>query len=111
MSGVSNKLYIHEQTQIYLPEPASLQDGEGAAKELQNDVASVEDLQEGNDSLTKDSKEQELMYVDVQHTSAMEVVEEKKSCNNKAKSSQKHRQESEELSSSILTTGVCYSKW
>lgn len=69
-----------EHIQMYLPEPASLQDGEGAAQQLQNDVASVEDLEKRNKSLAKDGVEQELMYVDVQHVSAMEVVEEKKSC-------------------------------
>lgn len=68
---------------MYLPEPASLQDGEGAAQQLQNDVASVEDLHEGNESLAEDGIEQELVHVDVQHSPAMEVVHEKKSCNNK----------------------------
>lgn len=69
--------------QIYLPEPAALQDGEGAAQQLQEDVASVEDLQEGNKSATKDGIEKELMDMDVQHTPAMEVVEEEKSCRNR----------------------------
>ena len=65
--------------QIYLPEPASLQDGEGAAQQLQKDVPSVEDLQEGNESLAKHGIEKELVHVDVQHAPSMEVVEEKKS--------------------------------
>lgn len=48
---------ISSHTLIYLPEPASLQDSEGAAQQLQDDVTSVEDLQEGNDSLAKDGEE------------------------------------------------------
>lgn len=71
---------IHARIEIYLPEPGSLQESEGAAQQLQKDVTSVEDLQEGNKSTSKDGIEKELMYVDVQHTPAMEVVEEKKSC-------------------------------
>lgn len=80
---------MHAHIQIYLPEPASLQDSEGAPQQLQNDVASVEDLQGGNKSLSKDGIEQQLMYMDIQHTSAMEVVEEKKSCKNKGKITEK----------------------
>lgn len=76
-------LLKHAHIQIYLPEPASLQESEGAAQQLQEDVTSVEDLQEGNKSITEDGIEKELMYMDVQHTPAMEVVEEKKSCRNK----------------------------
>lgn len=68
--------------EIYLPEPASLQEGESAAQQLQKDVASVEDLQEGNERLSEDGVEEKLMYVDVQHRPAMEVVEEEKSCQN-----------------------------
>lgn len=64
----------------YLPEPAALQQRERAAQQLQDDVASVEDLQESNESLAKDGKEQELVHVDVQHTPAVEVVQEQKSC-------------------------------
>lgn len=74
------RLLIHAHVQTYLPEPASLQEREGATQQLQNDVTSVEDLQEGNESIAKDGIEKELMYVDVQHIPAMEVVEEKKSC-------------------------------
>lgn len=69
--------------QIYLPEPASLQEGESATQQLQKDVASVEDLEEGDKRLAKDGIEKELMHVDVQHSPAMEVVEEEKSCQNK----------------------------
>ena len=75
---------------MYLPEPASLQDSKGAPQQLQNDVASVEDLQGGNKSLSKDCIEQELMYMNVQHASAMEVVEEKKSCKNRGKTLQRN---------------------
>lgn len=67
----------------YLPEPASLQEGEGAAQQLQRDVTAVEDLQEGNKCFTKDGIEKKLMYVDVQHSPTMKVVEEEKSCQNK----------------------------
>lgn len=84
-------LLIHAHIQTYLPEPASLEDGEGAPHQLQNDVTSVEDLQGGDKSLSKDGIEQELMYMDVQHTSAVEVVEEKKSCKNKGKASWRNR--------------------
>lgn len=73
-------LLIRARIEIYLPEPGSLQESEGAAQQLQKDVTSVEDLQEGNKSASEDGVEKELMYVDVQHTPAMEVVEEKKSC-------------------------------
>lgn len=72
----------HAHVHMYLPKPASLQDSEGAAQQFQNNVASVEDLQKGNESLAEDSVEQEQMHVDVQHSPAMEVVQEKKSCNN-----------------------------
>lgn len=72
-------LLTQTRIQIYLPEPGSLQDSEGAAQQLQNDVASVEDLQEGNQSLAEDSIEKELMHMDIQHAPAMQVVEEKKS--------------------------------
>lgn len=73
------------RSQIYLPEPASLQEGESATQQLQKDVTSVEDLEEGDKRLAKDGIEKELMYVDVQHSPAMEVVEEEKSCQNKEK--------------------------
>lgn len=74
-------LYLHIQmVQMYLPEPASLKQCEAAAQKLQNNVATVEDLQKSNESLAKDGIEQELMQVDVKHTPVMEVVEEKKSC-------------------------------
>lgn len=76
-------LLIWAHAQIYLPEPAPLQESEGAAQQLQNDVASVEDLQEGNKCVAEDGIEKELMHMDVQHTPAMEVVQEKKSCKNK----------------------------
>ncbi len=73
-------LFIYADHQKYLPEPASLQEGERAAKQLQEDVTSVENLQEGDKSVTKDGIKEELMHSDVQHTSAVEVIEEKKSC-------------------------------
>lgn len=80
-------IHIHtdSDTVLYLPEPAPLQDGEGAPQQLQDDVATVEDLQAGNQSLTKDGIEQQQMDMDVQHTSSMEMVEEKKSCRSKWK--------------------------
>lgn len=43
----------------------------------------MEDLEEGNKCIAKGGIEKKLMYVDVQHTPAMEVVEEEKSCQNK----------------------------
>lgn len=39
--------------QIYLPEPGALQECEGAAQQLQNHVASVEDLNKCNKGLSK----------------------------------------------------------
>lgn len=68
---------------FYLPEPASLQDGEGATQQLQQDVTAVEDLQEGNQRAAEDGVEKELVYEDVQHGPAVEVVEEEESCQNK----------------------------
>lgn len=41
----------------HLPEPGPLQDGEGAAQQLQQDVATVEDLKEGNQRAAKDRVE------------------------------------------------------
>lgn len=69
--------------QFYLPEPAALQDGEGAAQQLQQDVTAVEDLQEGNQRAAEDGVEKELVYDDVQHGPVVEVVEEEEPCQNK----------------------------
>lgn len=71
------------RAQFYLPEPASLQDGEGATQQLQQDVAAVENLQEGNQRAAEDGVEKELVHDDVQHGPAVEVVEEEESCRNK----------------------------
>lgn len=71
------------RVQVYLPKPASLQDGESAAQQLQQDVTAVEDLQEGNQRAAEDGVEKELVYDDVQHGPAVEVVEEEESCQNK----------------------------
>lgn len=43
----------------------------------------MKDFQGGNEGPAKDGKEQELVNMDVQHASAVEVVEENKSCDNK----------------------------
>lgn len=64
----------------YLPEPAALQEGEGAAQQLQDHVAPVEDLQERHESLAEDGVEEELVHVHVQQAAAVQVVEENKSC-------------------------------
>lgn len=86
-------LLVRAHLQNYLPEPASLQEGEGAAQQLQKDVPSVEDLQEGNERNAKDGIEKELMYMDVQHAPAVEVVEEEKTCQNKDGLQWKNRRE------------------
>lgn len=82
--ALTSSLLQHCQSHTNLPEPAALQECESAAQQLQDDVSAVEDLQEGDQSLTKDGEEQELMQVDVQHAPTMEVVEEEKSCKKKA---------------------------
>lgn len=66
---------------MHLPEPASLQDGEGAAQQLQDDVSSMENLHKSNECLSKDSIEQKLMHSDIQHAPAMKMVEKKKPYN------------------------------
>lgn len=66
----------------YLPEPGSLQDGEGAAQQLKQDVAAVEDLQEGHQCAAEDRVEKQLVHKDVQHGPAVQVVEEEESCEN-----------------------------
>lgn len=83
---------------FYLPEPASLQDSEGAAQQLQQDVTAVEDLQEGNQRATEDGVEKELVYDDVQHGPAVEVVEEEESCQNK------HRKVESKMSTHSFTS-------
>lgn len=67
------------QHKTNLPEPGALNHRERAPQQLQNDVASVKDLQEGNKSLSKDRVQKEQMHVDIQHAPAMEVVKKKKS--------------------------------
>lgn len=89
--------------QFYLPEPASLQDGEGAAQQLQQDVAAVEDLQEGNQHAAEYGVEKELVYDDVQHGPAVEVVEEEEPWQNK-----RSKVESKMSVHSFTSTGNLY---
>lgn len=42
------KVIVIGSPQIYLPEPGALQECEGAAQQLQNDVTSMEGLETGN---------------------------------------------------------------
>lgn len=73
----------------HLPEPGSLQDGEGAAQQLQQDVAAVEDLEEGDERAAKDRVEKQLVHEDVQHGPAVQVVQEEETWPNTHRHTQK----------------------
>lgn len=60
----------------YLPEPGPLQDGEGAAQQLQQDVATMENLKEGDQRAAKDRVQKQLVHKDVQHGPPVQVVQE-----------------------------------
>lgn len=66
----------------HLPEPGSLQDGEGAAQQLQQNVAAVEDLQEGNQRAAKHRVEKQLVHKHIQHGPAVQVVQEEETWQN-----------------------------
>lgn len=75
----------------HLPEPGSLQDGEGAAQQFQQDVAAVEDLEEGHQRAAKDGVEKQLVYKDVQHGPAVQVVQEEETWQNTHTNTHAHK--------------------
>lgn len=54
-----------------LPEPAALQQTERGPQQLQQDVPSVEDLQQADQRSSEHGVQQEHVHVDVQHVSAV----------------------------------------